>query len=190
MPEAFAAADRGRGEDRLIAFAGRLVTEKGVDLLLRAMTLVPDARLEIVGDGPMRTRYQDLVEELGLSLRVSFLGSQSFEGVADAYRRAAVVCIPSLWDEPFGFVAAEAMAMQRPLVVTPSGALLELCAEERGFVAEHRTATALASALSEALADGNERARRAARARGFAERELSAGRAGSAYESVYEEVVA
>ena len=187
---AFAAATDATGEDGLVAFAGRLVAEKGLDLLLRATALVPDARLEVVGDGPMLSTYRDLVGELGLSLRVSFLGSQPFDGVAAAYSRASVVCVPSLWDEPFGFVAAEAMAMQRPLVVTPSGALSELCADGRGFVAGDRTATALASSLTEALSDEEERARRAASARRFAEHELSADRAGLAYESLYEDVVA
>ena len=188
--EAFAAATDSAGGDGLVVFAGRLVSEKGLDLLVRAIALVPDARLEVVGDGPMLRDFRGLVDELGLSVRVSFLGSQPFAGVADAYRRASVVCVPSLWDEPFGFVAAEAMAMQRPLVVTPSGALSELCADRRGFVAGDRTATALASSLTEALADEEERARRAASAREFAKRALSADRAGLAYESLYEEVVA
>jgi glycogen(starch) synthase len=185
---AFDAASDLPGKDGLISFAGRLVSEKGLDTLLRALVLVPDARLEIVGDGPMGPAYRDLADELGISLRVSFLGSMGFDGVAAAYARASVVCVPSAWDEPFGFVAAEAMAMRRPLVVTPSGALVELCTEGRGFVAARRDPAALATSLQEALADDQQRLDRARRASTFAIERFSADRVGSAYESVYEEV--
>jgi glycogen(starch) synthase len=186
--EAFDAAIDAPGEDGLIAFAGRLVSEKGLDILLRALVSVPDARLEVVGDGPMGHAYRDLANELGISLRVSFLGSTGFDGVAAAYERASVVCVPSAWDEPFGFVAAEAMAMRRPLVVTPSGALVEMCAERRGFVAEGRDATALAAALRGALADPGERLARAERGRDFAVERLGVEPVGTAYEGAYMEV--
>jgi glycosyltransferase involved in cell wall biosynthesis len=119
---------------------------------------------------------------------VSFLGSQPFADVAGAYARAGVVCIPSLWDEPFGFVAAEAMAMGRPLVVTPSGALAELCADERGFVTQDRDPASIASTLEAALADDVERARRAERSRAFALDRLTLERSGNAYETLYREV--
>ena len=137
-----------------MAFAGRLVAEKGLDVLLRATRARCRTReLLVVGDGPMMPAYRDLVEELSLSLRVSFLGSQPFDGVAEAYARASVVCVPTVCEEAFGFAAAEAMAMRRPLVVTPSGALAELCADGRGFVADDRSPQALAVTLRKALAD-------------------------------------
>jgi glycosyltransferase involved in cell wall biosynthesis len=188
--EAFDSASDSPGEDGLIAFAGRLVSEKGLDTLLRALVLVPDARLEIVGDGPMGPVYRALADELGISLRVSFLGSTDFNGVADAYVRSSVVCVPSACDEAFGFAAAEAMAMRRPLVVTPSGALVEMCTGRRGFVAAGRDPAALALSLQEALADRQQRLDRARRASTFAVERFSVGRVGSAYESAYEEVAA
>jgi glycosyltransferase involved in cell wall biosynthesis len=188
--EAFDSASDAPGEDGLIAFAGRLVSEKGLDTLLRALVLVPDARLEIVGDGPMGPVYRDLADELGISLRVSFLGSMGFSGVAEAYARSSVVCVPTACDEAFGFAAAEAMAMRRPLVVTPSGALVEMCAERRGFAAAGRDPAALATCLQEALADDQQRLDRARRASTFAVEMFSADRVGSAYESVYEEIAA
>ena len=187
--EAFAAATNTTGEDGLVAFAGRLVAEKDVDLLLRAIALLPDARLEVVGDGPMMPTYQDLAEDLGLSLRVSFLGSRSFNGVAETYARASVVCIPSRWDEPFGFAAAEAMAMRRPLVVTPSGALAELCVDDRGFVAADREPRSIAASLQAALSDEADQTRRAAFAYAFALDRLTVDRAGTDYQTVYESVI-
>jgi glycosyltransferase involved in cell wall biosynthesis len=186
--EVFDAATQAAGEDGLIVFAGRLVSEKGLDILLQALVLVPDARLEILGDGPMSRTYRDLADELGISLRVSFLGSARIDGVAEAYARASVVCVPTACDEAFGFVAAEALAMHRPLVVTPSGALIEMCAGGRGFVAATRDPAALATTLGEALADPDERLDRAARGRAFALESFDADRVGTAYEALYEEV--
>ena len=186
---AFAAATDAAGEDGLVVFAGRLVAEKGLDLLLRAIALVPDAHLEVVGDGPMLSTYRDLVEELSLSLRVSFLGSQTFDGVAAAYARASVVCVPTTCEEAFGFAAAEAMAMRRPLVVTPSGALSELCADGRGYVAADRAPRTIAASLQAALDDEEDRARRAGSAHAFALERLTTDRAGAAYQGVYESVI-
>ena len=60
------------------------------------------------------------------------------------YADAAVVCVPSAWQEPFGYAAAEAMAMGRAVVATPSGALRELLGDGRGFVAAAPTSDALA----------------------------------------------
>jgi glycogen(starch) synthase len=187
---AFDAAASGPGDDGLIVFAGRLVREKGLDRLLQAIMLVPDARLEVLGGGPMLPIYRDSAADLGLSSRVSFLGSQPFAGIAGAYARAGVVCVPSLWEEPFGFVAAEAMAMRRPLVVTPSGALAELCADERGFVTPDRDPASIASTLEAALSDDVERVRRAERAHAFAQERLTLERSGDAYETLYDEVAA
>jgi glycosyltransferase involved in cell wall biosynthesis len=185
---AFDAATTAPGEDGLITFAGRLVAEKGVDVLLRALEYLPEARLQIVGDGPMALRYRDLTRKLGLSLRVSFLGAQSFNGVADAYARAAVVCVPTLCEEAFGFAAAEAMTMGRPLVVTPSGALVELSADGRGFVATSRDPESLADALRHALGDLDERLVRARRAHAFAAERFDVNTVGRSYEAVYREV--
>ena len=186
---AFAAATEAPGVDGPVVFAGRLVAEKGLDLLLRALTLVPDARLEVVGAGPMLSAYRDLAATLGLSWRVSFLGLKPFAEVSAAYARASAVCVPSAWHEPFGFAAAEAMAMRRPVVVTPSGALAELCADGRGFVTADLEPRSIAASLQMALGDEPERRRRAGSAYAFALDRLTADCAGKAYQTVYEDVV-
>jgi glycogen(starch) synthase len=187
--EAFEASTDSAGEDGLVAFAGRLVSEKGLEVLLRALADLDDVRLVVLGDGPMASAYQDLADELGLSLRVSFLGAQPFERVAREYARAAVVCVPTICEEAFGFAAAEAMAMRRPLVVTPSGSLTELAAGDRAFAADGRGPAALAMALRTALGDVAERGARAARGQAFARERFTQSLAGAAYEALYEEVL-
>ncbi|MCS7313281.1 MAG: glycosyltransferase family 4 protein [Acidobacteria bacterium] len=182
---AFATQADGPGRDGLVAFAGRLVAEKGVDLLLQALTRVPEACLEIAGDGPMRGPWEALARELGLESRVRFLGSLPLDGIAELYARSAVVGVPSTWDEPFGYAAAEAMAMGRPVVATPRGALPELLADGRGFVARTATPEALAEVLRTALEDERRRREVAARARAFARSQLRWDHAGTTYVRYY-----
>jgi glycogen synthase len=178
----------GTEADGLIAFAGRLVAEKGLDLLLRSLARVPEARLEVAGDGPLRGGMEQLATALGVAERVRFLGSLPFEGVADLYARAAVVCVPTVCDEAFGYAAAEAMAMGRPVVATPRGALVELLEGKRGFLADRADPPALATALHHALSDSAVRRGAAERAAAFAERYLTIDVIGPRYESLYEEV--
>lgn len=176
--------------DTLVAFAGRLVSEKGLDLLLRALKLAPAARLEVAGDGPLRAEWQRLAEAMEVGGRVTFRGTLSADGVAELYNRAALVCVPSLWDEPFGYAAAEAMALGKAVVATPRGALPELLGAGRGFVATDGTPVALAASLRQALEDRDARERAGLLAREFAERELSIDVIGPRYLRVYEEAAA
>ena len=183
----FASAAPGAGDEGRIVFAGRLVTEKGVDTLLRAVALVPESRLDIAGDGPMRGALTTLARDVGLEGRVTFHGSLGRERLVELYARAAVVCISSAWDETFGYAAAEPMAMARPVVSVPTGAVVELLEGERGYLSADRSPASLAAALRVALGDPAERGRRAALARGFAMRELNADTIAASYARVYEE---
>jgi glycosyltransferase involved in cell wall biosynthesis len=186
-PRAFGARAPGAGTSGLVAFAGRLVAEKGLDLLLRAIAGIPGVRLEVAGDGPLRPDSMRLCEELKISDRVRFLGAVPLEAVAEVYARAALVCVPSVWEEPFGYAAAEAMAMERPVLATRSGALTELLADGRGFLAPEATPQALAATLVGALSDDRRRAEVASRARAYAASELGFDTLGPTYVRVYEE---
>ena len=182
---AFENAELGGGQDGLLAFAGRLVEEKGLDLLLRALVAVPGARLEVGGDGPMRARWEALSLELNLQTRVRFLGALPFDGVVDLYRRAALICVPSVWDEPFGYAAAEAMAMGRPVVATPRGALVELLEDGRGFVSEFCTPEALSITLAQALSNAEGRRAAGQAARRYAQDNLQMDVVGERYLAAY-----
>jgi glycosyltransferase involved in cell wall biosynthesis len=182
---AFQAHAPGPGADGVIAFAGRLVGEKGLDLLLRALARLNGATLEVVGDGPMRGTWEALAADLGLRHRVKFHGSRPFAGVAEVYARASVVCAPSVWHEPFGYVVAEAMAMGRPVVATPHGAFTELLQGGRGFLAKAATPEALAHVLDEALRDSSRCQQRGAAARVFAWANLRMAAVGPQYLDAY-----
>jgi glycosyltransferase involved in cell wall biosynthesis len=95
---------KDRGDE--IVFVGRLVREKGADVLLRAFASVPDAHLTVAGDGPLREELIRLADELEVDARTSFLGDCSAEQLVQLRSSSTVVCVPSLWPEPFGYAAA------------------------------------------------------------------------------------
>ena len=96
------------------------------------------------------------------------MGTKGIDRVVELYATAAVACVPSLWQEAFGYAAAEPMAVGRAVVATPSGALPELLAEGRGFVAAGFTPNDLALALRAALEDPARKAETEKHARVFA----------------------
>jgi glycosyltransferase involved in cell wall biosynthesis len=110
------AGDRAGDGDFIIGFAGRLVKEKGGDLLLEAMAGVDGAwRMIVQGTGPEQGQLEALADSLGLANRVSFRGQwlPSLK-LPDFYRQLDVLVVPTRslpnWVEQFGRVLVEAMA--------------------------------------------------------------------------------
>ena len=108
-----------------VLFAGRLVPAKGPDVLLRAFARVrrelPVAHLTMIGEGPVRASLEALRTELGLIDAVEIrphVPHEVLERTADA---AWVQAVPSVWDEPFGLVVAEAMMRGTAVVASRSG---------------------------------------------------------------------
>lgn len=109
---------RERYGPRLVAAVGRLIYYKGFEYLVRAMARV-DARLLIIGDGPLRASLEQDVRAAGLGGRVSFLGEMQNDAVAPYYHAADVFALPSIArSEAFGIVQLEAMACGTPVVNT------------------------------------------------------------------------
>jgi len=185
-PSFFEQRAPGPGEPGLVGFAGRLVPEKGVDVLIRAIAPLTSLRLEVAGHGSEPARLRQLAADLGIEDRVVFTGGQTPEGILDLCRRAAIMVVPSLWQEPLGYAAAEPMAMERPVIALPVGGLTELLTDGRGFLAPEPTVDALRDTVAEAIADPEERGQRARRAAEFASSELAPVVAGQRYLSIYE----
>ena len=133
----------GRKIDLL--FAGQLIRGKGVQLLLAAMARMKTPRtLDIVGTGNMEPKLRALAAQLGIEGRVRFNGFQS--NPQDWMRAAKCVVVPSFWQEPYGLVAAEAVALGRPVVAFAIGGLPEACGGKATLVPPGDIA-ALAAAL-------------------------------------------
>ncbi|MHB0856323.1 MAG: glycosyltransferase family 4 protein [Anaerolineae bacterium] len=115
-------------DEKLVLYVGRIVHEKGVEVLVRAAPRVlaeePRTRFVIAGKGPDFQHIQDLVEETGLSERVLLPGFVSDEDRDRLLVAADCAVFPSLY-EPFGIVALEAMAAHTPLVVSEVGGFRE-----------------------------------------------------------------
>jgi glycosyltransferase involved in cell wall biosynthesis len=115
-------------------FAGRLSVEKGIELLIEAWNRHPVGSLgvlRICGDGELRDRVGTWAAGRA---DVDFKGQRSEEEVSRLIDETAVVVIPSIWEEPFGLAAVEAMAHGRPVLASDSGALPELVGNQGGWV--------------------------------------------------------
>ncbi len=114
--------------EKIIFFIGRMVREKGAQVLIEALQRVRyqyhDAKLVIAGGGE-RGHLEQLARTIGIAPHVYFAGRVSDADRDRLYRVADVAVYPSLY-EPFGIVALEAMAAHVPVVVSNAGGLGEV----------------------------------------------------------------
>jgi spore coat protein SA len=151
----YPAANRQQNpETAIVLFAGRLVEDKGVHVLLDAMRLLEQqgVRLQayIVGSSSFGTgKETDYTRRLKATspATVEFLPYRSGTGLGDLFRGADIFCSPSVWDEPFGLVNVEAFASGLPVVSTYGGGSSEIFAHGGGILVERGSAVQLASAL-------------------------------------------
>lgn len=145
---------RGRGE---ILFVGRLVREKGADILLEAMPRIlaqrSEATLTLIGDGPEKVSLHDTAQRLGLGATARFAGAVPHAALPEHYRRAALLVLPSR-REGFGLVLAEALGCGCPVVAADLPAVRALLDDGRaGRLFRAGDAADLARAVLELLAD-------------------------------------
>lgn len=116
-PDRFDRTPSERGSDDFtIGCIARLSNDKGVDLLIEAMENVPDAHLDIVGEGKEEAELKRQILIRDLSDRVTILPSH--EDLAPFYQSIDALVLPSREHDPFGLVAAEAMLLGTPVIVT------------------------------------------------------------------------
>jgi glycosyltransferase involved in cell wall biosynthesis len=155
-----------------IAFSGRLTPEKGAETLIRALPLIkrtiPNVRLLIVGDGPQRSMLEDLCVGLGISSSVEFSGTLPRADAESILKRAWVQIVPSICQEGFGLVAAEALMRGTAVVASRRGGLTEIVQDgETGALVEPGDPVELAEAIRHFVIDKDksERAGKAGRER-------------------------
>jgi len=194
FPEAERQAFRARfaaPHQPLIFFVGRMVREKGVQVLLQAMPIVraeiPDAKLVVVGGG-YRAHLEEFVRFCHLEDTVQFTGFIPDSDLLRLYRVADVAVYPSLY-EPFGIVALEAMAAGAPVVVSDAGGLKEVVRhEETGILTYAGNAESLAWGILRTLQDPTAAQRRAHNAQKAVQREFNWKRIAQQTQQVYRRV--
>ncbi|MCH5673541.1 glycosyltransferase family 4 protein [Streptomyces gilvus] len=179
-----------------ILFAGSLeqvTSYKGLADLMRAVAglrpSVPGVRLDVVGAGSAADGYRRLAGELGLADRVTFTGRLDGDRLAEAYRRARVLALPTSYDS-FPSVLVEAMASGRPVVTTPVGGIPSLVRHEgNGLLVEPGDHEGLIAALRRVLTEDGLAERLGASGRRHTERELSWTRQADRTEEIFDRVL-
>ena len=131
-----------------LLFVGDLSRDKGLHILLDAYAQLRDAPpLVLIG-----RRCQDTPAEFPPN--VLCLNSWPHEAVMAAWRRCSIALAPSVWAEPFGLVALEAMVSGRPVIASQIGGLADTVIDgETGRLVPPGDSSALADALRQLLAD-------------------------------------
>lgn len=144
----------GVQRSRELVCVGRLVSDKGIPVLLHALVLLRQRgklpRLSIIGSGPEEAALRQRVHTLGLQTQVRFAGSLVGQKLVRALNAHRVVVVPSVWEEPFGLVALEAQACGCIPVVAASGGLPQ-AAGPAGVVFAKGDPAALADCLASVL---------------------------------------
>lgn len=153
-----------------LGYAGRLVREKGIEILLRALAQVRgDWQLKILGSGPLFQPLEKLARDLDLTARVHFAPWAASDEMPTFYHSLDILVVPSLtqpnWKEQFGRVIMEAMACAVPVVGSDSGEIPNVIGDA-GIIVPEGNANALAHALESLIQ--NETHRRELGARGRA----------------------
>ena len=139
-------------------YLGRFVSDKGVDLLIEAMTLLKNKgqrfSASFIGGGPEESALMKMVLEQGLEKNVKFKGKMVGQSLVEELNRHRFIVVPSRWAEPFGLVALEGLACGCIPLVSDGGGLPEAVGE-CGFTFKSGDAHDLARMLSELAPDKN-----------------------------------
>ncbi len=128
--------------DPTVLFAGRMVEQKGPDLLIEAITgllrFYPRAKFVFAGDGNLKQNVERRAQQLGVAHATRFVGFQFNGTLTNLYKACDVVCVPSR-NEPFGIVILEAWSSGKPVVSTMNGGPGEFIWHEVNGLKVHAT---------------------------------------------------
>ncbi|QQD71798.1 glycosyltransferase family 4 protein [Acidithiobacillus ferrivorans] len=142
--------------DQDLVFVGRLVSDKGLPVLLHALRHLASCNLRpnltVIGGGPEDKAWRQLALDLGLAGQVRFVGPKRGDDLAVLLNSHRVLVVPSLWNEPFGVVALEGLACGCVVIGSEGGGLKEAIGAA-GLTFPNGDAPALAQCLKKVLSD-------------------------------------
>ncbi|MBR6076465.1 MAG: glycosyltransferase family 4 protein, partial [Victivallales bacterium] len=167
-----------------IAFVGRLVPKKGLEILIRALSYLKrggmEFTLEVVGSGPLENELKTLAGQQGVEDSIHWHGVQPPEGVRSILRQSSCLCAPSVV-APNGDrdgipnTVLEAMAVGLPVIATPVGGIAEALSNDKGWMIDFLSPLQLANTLTTfASTPFEERQRRIQNARKLIESDFDA----------------
>jgi glycosyltransferase involved in cell wall biosynthesis len=173
--------------------------KKGMEYLIKAFARiageVPEARLAIAGDGPLRPSLERLTSDCGLRARVAFRGSLSHRAVAAAMQNASIFCQPSVTaadgdSEGMPTTVLEAASTARPLVGTRHSGIPEVIVDgTTGFLVPERDVAALADRLLSLLKNAELRNRMGQAGRRRVEEHFDLRKQSKRLEEIYRETI-
>jgi glycosyltransferase involved in cell wall biosynthesis len=148
-------------QSRLL-YVGRIDERKGIATVVDALAKLPEATLTIVGEGDPAAmeKLRTQADRLDVAGRLHHEGFRTRAELPAAYEAADVTIFPVIWEEPWGLVPLESMALGRPVIATGRGGSGEyLRHEENALLYEAGDADALAAAIQRLAGDEALRAR-------------------------------
>lgn len=187
------------GAGPLLVFVGRLVDEKGVEDLIRAVALLadrlPDVRALIVGEGQDRASLEALAIELGVAQRLSFVGWVDPSAIASYLACGDIFVGPSRrsrdgWIEAQGLTFIEAMLQKIPVVATRSGGIVDSVQHERtGLLVDERAPDQIAAAILRLTQDATLRSELSARAHANASEKFSRRSSAARFSQLFQKLI-
>jgi glycosyltransferase involved in cell wall biosynthesis len=193
LENSFLNGDR-KPSDPLIYF-GRLESQKGVDILIKAYhRLIHEEHLKsqkllIIGDGPDKDKYYNLVRRLKLQSKVSFKGWRDQNYILEKLSTASLCVLPSR-SESFGLSIAEALSQGVPLITTMSGSIPEVTNFGKGaWISIGDDINSLCFTISQALKNYPESLKRAKQGMFYVQKKFTWRNAAVQYENLYSELI-
>ncbi|AVH73883.1 glycosyltransferase family 4 protein [Nostoc sp. 'Lobaria pulmonaria (5183) cyanobiont'] len=142
-------------QNHRILFAGRIVSDKGLEWLLKTLIHTdPKIQLDIAGEGWERPRLEKLATTLGLNKRITWHGWCDSDKLDKLYQQCFAVIFPSVWPEPAGLVTLEAYSRCRPVIGSAVGGIPEHLRDgETGILVPSNNIQKLADAINELYRD-------------------------------------
>jgi len=173
-----------------VLFFGRIIDEKGVDVLVTAAARLPHIPFRIVGDGPDLEKLQQIAESQHLD-HVVFTGAKWGEAMDEELKACAFVVVPSLWHENFPYVINQSFAFGKPVVGSNRGGITELVADgERGLIYEATDAEALSETIQGLYASPQDIKAMGKRAKTFSDQTFNDETLYQTLMDIYDEVLA
>lgn len=179
--------------DPMLLFVGRLCTQKGPDILLDAVPGIlqrhADTKVVFVGEGDMRRQLEHRAHEMKLDHALRFTGAmQPNGGIADIFKSADAVCVPSR-NEPFGIVVLEAWAAGKPVIATRNGGPRDFVSHGRdGFLVTDNSKD-ISSSVGEMFGDFKRARRMGRRGRAKVTRSFGWDSIAEKTEAIYHEIL-